>query len=117
MARTLKAAVLLAGCGHKDGAEIREAVFTLLALDQHGADAQCLAPNALQAHVIDHVTGKIVEGVPRNMLEEASRIARFGKCLDLAEASCRAGTGWPRICAASPPGGPRGRSDPMWQPL
>ena len=38
MARTPKAAVLLAGCGHLDGAEIREAVLTLLALDQHGDD-------------------------------------------------------------------------------
>ena len=33
MAKTLKVAVLLAGCGHLDGAEVREAVLTLLALD------------------------------------------------------------------------------------
>ena len=87
MARTVKAAVLLAGCGHMDGAEVREAVLTLLALDQHGAEFQCLAPNAPQAHVIHHGTGKVVEGATRNILEEASRIARFGKCLDLAEAN------------------------------
>ena len=31
MARVPKAAVILAGCGHVDGAEVREAVFTLLA--------------------------------------------------------------------------------------
>jgi enhancing lycopene biosynthesis protein 2 len=86
MARTPKAAVLLAGCGHMDGAEIRESVFTLLALDQHGAEFQCIAPNAPQAHVINHSTGKVVEGAARNILEEASRIARFGKCLDLAKA-------------------------------
>ena len=28
---------MLAGCGHLDGAEVREAVLTLLALDQIGA--------------------------------------------------------------------------------
>jgi enhancing lycopene biosynthesis protein 2 len=87
MARAPKAAVLLAGCGHMDGAEIRESVFTLLALDQHGVEFQCIAPNAPQAHVINHATGKVVEGASRNILEEASRIARFGKCMDLVEAN------------------------------
>ena len=86
MAKTPKVAVLLAGCGHADGAEIREAVLTLLALDQHGADFQCIAPNADQHHVINHVTGQPVPGATRNILEESSRIARVGKCLDLAEA-------------------------------
>ncbi len=86
MARTPKAAVLLAGCGHLDGAEIREAVFTLLALDQHGADFQCIAPDAPQHHVVNHVTGQVAEGAARNILEEASRIARVGKCLALDKA-------------------------------
>lgn len=86
MAKTPKAAVLLAGCGHMDGAEIREAVFTLLSLDQHGAAFQCVAPDALQAHVVNHVTGQVVEGAARNILEEASRIARAGQCLDVAKA-------------------------------
>jgi enhancing lycopene biosynthesis protein 2 len=83
MARTPKVAVLLAGCGHLDGAEIREAVLTLLALDQHGVEFQCVAPDALQHHVVNHVTGQVVEGAARNILEEASRIARVGKCLAL----------------------------------
>lgn len=87
MARVPKAAVLLAGCGHMDGAEIRESVFTLLALDQHGADFQCLAPNAPQHHVINHATGEVAAGETRNILQEASRIARFGQCLDLAKAN------------------------------
>jgi enhancing lycopene biosynthesis protein 2 len=69
-----------------DGAEIRESVLTLLALDQHGAEFQCLAPDAPHHHVIDHASGKVVEGASRNILVEASRIARFGKCLDLAKA-------------------------------
>ncbi|WP_243300657.1 isoprenoid biosynthesis glyoxalase ElbB [Geothrix oryzisoli] len=86
MAKTPKVAVLLAGCGHLDGAEVREAVLTLLALDQHGAAFQCIAPNADQHHVINHATGQPVPGGRRNILEESSRIARVGQCLDLAEA-------------------------------
>lgn len=86
MAKAPKVAVLLAGCGHLDGAEVREAVLTLLALDQHGAAFQCVAPNADQHHVVDHATGQPVAGARRNILEEASRIARVGQCLDLARA-------------------------------
>ena len=85
MAHVPQVAVLLAGCGHIDGAEIREAVFTLLALDQHGARVQCLAPDAAQFEVVDHHTGRPRDSV-RNILEEASRIARLGQCQDLAHA-------------------------------
>ena len=81
-----KVAVLLAGCGHLDGAEVREAVLTLLALDQQGAAYQCVAPNAPQHHVVNHITGEPVAGATRNILEESSRIARLGQCLDLANA-------------------------------
>jgi enhancing lycopene biosynthesis protein 2 len=85
MARSVKVAVVLAGCGHVDGAETREAVLALLALDQHGAQVQCLAPNAAQAEVVNHATGQVA-GAGRNILEEASRISRVGLCQDLAEA-------------------------------
>jgi len=85
MARSVNVAVLLAGCGHVDGAEVREATLALLALDQHGAKVQCLAPDAPQAVVWNHATGRPAEGAARNMLEEASRIARAGQCLDLAK--------------------------------
>ena len=68
MSHTPKAAVLLAGCGHMDGAEVREAVLTLLALDQHGVQVQCLAPDADQYHVINHATGKVAEDQRRNVL-------------------------------------------------
>ena len=86
MKKTPHIAVLLAGCGHLDGSEVREAVLTLLALDQHGATVQCIAPNALQYHVVSHVSGEPVPGAQRNILEESSRIARLGQCLDLAQA-------------------------------
>lgn len=86
MARSVNVAVILAGCGHADGAEVRESVFALLALDQHGAEFQCLAPDAPQAEVVDHITGQVVPGARRSILEEAGRIARVGKCQDLAKA-------------------------------
>jgi len=81
-----KVAVLLSGCGYLDGAEVRESVLALLALDQQGASVQCVAPNAPQFHVVNHATGEPVAGAQRNMLEEASRISRMGLCLDLAHA-------------------------------
>jgi enhancing lycopene biosynthesis protein 2 len=76
MARAPRVAVLLSGCGHLDGAEIREAVLALLVLDQHGAEVQCLALDAPQHHVVDHATGQAAEGEARNILREAARIAR-----------------------------------------
>ncbi len=84
MAKTPQIAVLLSGCGHLDGAEIREAVLTLLALDQHGAKAHCIAPDAAQHHVVNHLKGQEASGT-RNILEESARIAR-GEILDLAQA-------------------------------
>lgn len=70
-----RVAVILAGCGHLDGAEIREAVLTLLFLDQLGAKVQCFAPDIPQHHVMDHLKGEEVPGT-RNVLEEAARVAR-----------------------------------------
>ncbi|MEO5372965.1 MAG: isoprenoid biosynthesis glyoxalase ElbB [Alphaproteobacteria bacterium] len=70
-----KIAVVLSGCGVYDGAEIHEAVLTLLAIDRHGAAYQCFAPDIPQTHVINHLTGK-ESGEKRNVLVEAARIAR-----------------------------------------
>ncbi|CAI2137461.1 Sigma cross-reacting protein 27A [Serratia fonticola] len=79
-------AVVLSGCGVYDGAEIHEAVLTLLALDRAGAQAVCFAPDKAQLHVINHLSG---EEMPesRNVLLESARIAR-GKiqALSLADA-------------------------------
>jgi enhancing lycopene biosynthesis protein 2 len=76
-----KIAVLLGGCGHLDGSEIRESILTLLALDQCGAEAVCVAPNDVQRRVVHHGKGSTVSG-SRHMMEEAARIAR-GKVLPL----------------------------------
>lgn len=81
-----RVAVVLAGCGVYDGAEINEAVLTLLCLEQQGASYQCFAPNIQQMHVINHLTGEPVAGESRNVLVEAARIAR-GNVLDIKEAS------------------------------
>ncbi len=81
-----KVAVVLAGCGFYDGAEINEAVLTLLCLEQQGATYQCFAPDVQQMHVINHLTGQVVEGEARNVLVEAARIAR-GRIQDVKDAS------------------------------
>ncbi len=73
MAKTV--AVILSGCGVFDGAEIHEAVLTLLRLDQQGVGYQCFAPDMAQAHVIDHASG-LETDEQRNVLTEAARIAR-----------------------------------------
>jgi len=71
-----KVGVVLSGCGVYDGAEIHESVSVLLALSQAGAEYQCMAPNAPQMHVVDHISGKPVKGESRNVLHESARIAR-----------------------------------------
>jgi enhancing lycopene biosynthesis protein 2 len=76
--------VVLSGCGFIDGAEIQEAVFTLLFLDRAGATVECFAPNKPQMHVVNHLDGEPT-GETRNVLVESARIAR-GKVRDLAQA-------------------------------
>jgi enhancing lycopene biosynthesis protein 2 len=75
-------AVILCGCGHRDGSEIHEATLTLWAIHRNGADYRCFAPNIVQHHVVNHLTG---EEMPeqRQVLIEAARIAR-GQIQDLA---------------------------------
>jgi len=77
-----KVGVLLSGCGVMDGAEIHEAVLTMLALDRAGAEIVCLAPNREQAAVVNHLSNT-PQGERRNVLVEAARIAR-GKIRDVA---------------------------------
>lgn len=79
-----KIGVVLSGCGVRDGSEIHEAVFTLLAIDQAGCQAVCMAPNAGFA-VTNHLTMQDA-GEQRNMLVESARIAR-GNIRDIGEVS------------------------------
>jgi enhancing lycopene biosynthesis protein 2 len=70
-----KFAVILAGSGVFDGAEIHEATLTLLAIKKQGADYEIFAPDIPQHHVINHITGKEMPE-KRNVLVESARIAR-----------------------------------------
>ncbi len=69
-------AVILSGSGVFDGAELHEAVLTLLAIELEGAKYQCFAPDVEQLHVVNHLTGEVSEGESRNVLVESARIAR-----------------------------------------
>lgn len=80
-----KIAVVIAGCGHIDGAEIRESLFTLLHLSKQQLDYQVIAPNRPQHHVVNHLTGEEIEGEQRNILIESARIAR-GEIIALDQA-------------------------------
>lgn len=69
-------AVILAGCGYLDGAEIREAVLTLLALENEQVSYRMFAPDKTQHHVVNHLAGEPVADEQRNILQESARIAR-----------------------------------------
>ena len=71
----MKIGVLLSGCGVYDGVEIQEAVLTLLAIEEIGAEAICISVDENQYHVVNHITG---DEMPesRNMMIEAARISR-----------------------------------------
>ncbi len=75
-------AVVLSGCGVYDGAEIHEAVLTLLAIDRLGGSYACFAPDIAQHHVVNHLTGQESQET-RNVLAESARIAR-GKIAPLS---------------------------------
>jgi len=77
-----KFAVVLAGCGVFDGAEIHEATMTLYAIMKNGGEYTIFAPDIDQYHVINHISGKEMKET-RNVLVESARIAR-GKINNLA---------------------------------
>ncbi len=79
-------AVVLSGCGFLDGAEITEAVSTLVAIGQRGAAYRCFAPNK-DVPVTNHLTQQPT-GDTRNVLQEAARIAR-GEIRPLEELTAR----------------------------
>ncbi len=68
-------AVILAGCGVYDGAEIHEATLTLLAIAKALGSYECFAPDKSQAQVINHLTGETMNE-ERNVLVESARITR-----------------------------------------
>src|SRR4051812_865209 len=69
-----KIAVVLSGCGNQDGAEITEAVSTLVSLSEAGAKVEIFAPEIPLAEK-NFLNGKPT-GATRNVLLESARIAR-----------------------------------------
>lgn len=69
-----KIAVILSGCGNKDGAEITEAVSTLVNLSEQGVQYKIFAPNH-EFEAINFLTGEKHTEI-RNVLYESARIAR-----------------------------------------
>ena len=67
-------AIILSGCGHLDGSEIREAVLTLLSLEKLGIAYQCFAPD-IEFNVTDHFSAQD-QPQKRSVISEAARIAR-----------------------------------------
>lgn len=70
-----KFAIILAGSGVYDGAEIHEATLSMYAIQKQGAEYEIFAPDVEQHHVINHITGEEMNE-KRNVLVEAARIAR-----------------------------------------
>ena len=61
-------AVILSGCGVKDGSEIHEATLLLLAIDKLGAKYTIFAPNS-EFTVVNHYMG-VETDEKRNILIE-----------------------------------------------
>jgi len=70
-----KFAIILSGCGNKDGTELRESILSMLVIEQRGYSFDCFAPNVWQEDVINHMTNEKMTNI-RNVLIESSRIAR-----------------------------------------
>lgn len=79
-----KAAVILAGCGARDGSEIQEATMALYALDYNGVEVQAFSKDAPQTEVVNHLTMEVQPQEQRGQIEESARIVR-GSVLPLSE--------------------------------
>ena len=67
-------AIILSGCGNRDGSELQETLSLLLAIDRRGWHYQCFAPQGEYA-VVSHLDGN-EHGDRRDILVESARIAR-----------------------------------------
>jgi enhancing lycopene biosynthesis protein 2 len=81
MSNAKRVAVVLSGCGHKDGAEITESVSALIALSEAGAAVRVFAPD--QSFSVTDAISSNATGETRNIMSEAARISR-GKIEPLA---------------------------------
>jgi enhancing lycopene biosynthesis protein 2 len=81
-----RVAVILSGCGHRDGSDVAETMLAFLMLDRAGAKVVCAAPDADQREIVDHLrdaaaatiatpTALDVTHGTRNARVEAARLA------------------------------------------
>ena len=66
-------AIILSGCGNRDGSELQETLSLMLAIDRRGGQYQCFAPEG-QYTVVSHLDSH--EMGCRDLLTESARIAR-----------------------------------------
>ena len=85
-----KIAVILSGCGNRDGSELQESLSLLLAIDRRGWQYQCFAPEGY-FEVVPHIDvqdeedeGTVLDMEQRDIFVESARIAR-GNLLPLEE--------------------------------
>lgn len=85
-----KIAVILSGCGNRDGSELQESLSLLLAIDRRGWQYQCFAPEGY-FEVVPHVDvvdeeeeGTVLDVEQRDIFVESARIAR-GNILPLSD--------------------------------
>ena len=85
-----KVAIILSGCGNRDGSELQESLSLLLAIDRRGWQYQCFAPEGF-FEVVPHIDvvddeeeGTIVDTEQRDIFVESARIAR-GNLLPLEQ--------------------------------
>ena len=70
-----KVAVILSGCGNRDGSELQETLSLLLALDRRDMAYQCFAPDG-DFCVVSYLDGGSETGETRDIYAESARIAR-----------------------------------------
>ena len=68
-------AVILSGCGNRDGSELQETLGLLLAIDRHNMQYQCFAPQ-IDFDVVSYLDNSGETGEVRDLYAEAARIAR-----------------------------------------
>ncbi len=77
-----KIAIILSGCGNRDGSELQESLSLMLAIDRQGWQYQCFAPEGF-FEVVPHVDveeteeeGTVLDIEQRDIFVESARIAR-----------------------------------------
>ena len=76
-----KIAIILSGCGNRDGSELQETLSLLLAIDRRGWQYQCFAPKG-EFTPVSYISNNELRN-RRDIFEESARIAR-GNILPLA---------------------------------